>query len=315
MPGVSTPPPASAPAPELHEVVPGIWAYIQPDGSWYLNNSAFLVGGDGVVLVDTTSTERRSRALLDAVRGVTDRPIRTLVNTHHHGDHSHGNWLLPEATIIGHDRCRTEMIAAGHLGTMMFPDVEWGQIEIAPPFVTFSERLTVWVDDVEVQLVHFGVPAHTTNDVAAWIPSHGLLLAGDLVFNGGSPLVMQGSVAGSLQVLDALRSLDGLERIVPGHGPVCEPDVFDGLERYYRFLQDVAAEGVAAGWTPMEAAQRRRDDLAGQFPGWGETERLPANLHRAYSEERGEPLGAALDLLPAVGDMFAFNGAPPHCLA
>lgn len=299
--------------PRLEQVGP-VWAYIQPDGSWYLNNSAFLVGEQGVVLVDTTSTERRSRALLDAVRSVTDRPLRTLVNTHHHGDHSHGNWLLPEATIIGHDKCRTEMVAAGLLGTLLFPDVEWGRIEVTPPFVTFSDRLTVWVDDLEVQLLHFGTPAHTTNDVVAWVPSERLLLSGDLVFNGGSPLVMQGSVAGSLLALDALRALDA-ERIVPGHGDVCEPDVLDGLERYYRFLQAVAEEGVAAGWTPMEAADRHRDDLAGQFEGWGETERLPANLHRAYSEARGEPLGTPLDLGAAVADMLAFHGRPPHCLA
>ena len=92
----------------------------------------------------------------------------------------------------------------------------------------------------------------------------------------------------------------------------CPADVFDGLERYYRFLQAVASDGVAAGWTPLEAAQRA--DL-GEFASWGETERLAANLHRAYSEERGEPLGTPLDMMAAVGDMIAFNGGPPHCLA
>ena len=299
-----------APEPQLVEVGPGVWAYLQPDGSWYLNNSAFLVGRDGVVLVDTTSTESRSRALLGAVRSVTSAPIRTLVNTHHHGDHSHGNWLLPEATIIGQDRCRDEMVSAGLLGTLLFPDVDWGRIDVTPPFVTFSSSLTVWVDELEVRLLHFGVPAHTTNDVIAWIPSMRLLLAGDLVFNGGCPLAMQGSVAGWLGVLDSLRELDA-ERIVPGHGPVCEPDALDGLERYLRFLQNVAAEGVAAGWPPLEAAQRFRDDLLGQFPGWSEPERLAPNLHRAYAEAGGPPV----EMGAAIGDMIAFNGGPPHCLA
>ncbi|MDQ1443803.1 MAG: cyclase, partial [Acidimicrobiaceae bacterium] len=181
----SGPAPEGAPDPRLEEVSPGIWAHVQPDGSWYLNNSAFLVGGEGVVLVDSTSTERRGRALLDAVRSVSHRPVRTLVNTHHHGDHSHTNWLLPEATIVGHDRCRDEMVAAGLLGTALFPGVEWGRIEVTPPFVTFSDRLTIWVDDLEVQLLHFGVAAHTTNDVVAWVPSRRLLISGDLVFNGG----------------------------------------------------------------------------------------------------------------------------------
>ena len=307
---------AQAPEPRLEEVGPGIWAYIQPDGSWYLNNAAFLVGSRGVVLVDTTSTESRARALLDAVGSVAGGvPVRTLVNTHHHGDHSHGNWLLPEATIVGHDRCRDEMVAAGLLGTALFPDVDWGRIEVTPPFVTFSSELTVWVDDLEVKLLHFGVPAHTTNDVVAWIPSLRLLLAGDLVFNGGCPFVMQGSVAGSLAALGAVRELDA-ERIVPGHGPVCDPSVLDGLERYLRYVQDLASEGAAAGWTPLEAASRARDrgDL-GQFEGWGEVERLPPNLHRAYSELRGEPWGTALPLPELMQDLVAFNGGLPHCLA
>ena len=92
-----------APDPILREVSDGVFAYVQLDGSWGLNNTGFLVGADGVVVIDTCFTERRSRAFLDAVRGVTDRPLRTLINTHHHGDHTHGNYLLPEATIIAHD--------------------------------------------------------------------------------------------------------------------------------------------------------------------------------------------------------------------
>jgi cyclase len=182
---------------------------------------------------------------------------------------------------------------------------------VAPPFVTFEDRLTVWVDDLEVQLVHTG-PAHTTNDVYAWIPECRLLLSGDLVFNGGCPFMMMGSVSGSLAALDELRSL-GAERIVPGHGDVCGPEVLDDLEGYVRFVVDTARAGFDAGWSPLETAQRA--DL-GRFASWGETERLAPNLHRAYSELRGEPLGAPLDLLTMIGDMATYNGgALPHCLA
>src|ERR671935_2499775 len=97
--------------PYVQEVSDGIFAYIQPDGSWFLNNTGFLVGRGGVVSINTTSTERRTRAYLEAIARVTDRPVRTLVNTHHHGDHTHGNCLLPLATIIGHPLCRAEILA------------------------------------------------------------------------------------------------------------------------------------------------------------------------------------------------------------
>ncbi len=101
---------------EIQPVSEGIYAYLQPDGSWYLNNTGFLVSRDGVISVDATSTERRTRAYLHAIATVTPKPVCTLVNTHHHGDHTHGNYLLSGATIVGHERCREAI-----LGTPMPP--------------------------------------------------------------------------------------------------------------------------------------------------------------------------------------------------
>jgi glyoxylase-like metal-dependent hydrolase (beta-lactamase superfamily II) len=92
---------------EVSQISEGIYAYLQPDGSWWVNNTGFLVDSTGVISIDATSTERRTRAYLDAIAAVTSRPVRTLVNTHHHGDHTHGNYLFAGATIIGHERCRT----------------------------------------------------------------------------------------------------------------------------------------------------------------------------------------------------------------
>ena len=106
----------------------------------------------------------------------------------------------------------------------IFDPVDWGALEPAPPFVTFERRLNVYVDDLLVELHHFGTAAHTTNDVVAWIPERRVLFTGDLVFNGGTPFVLMGSVAGSLSVLDRLVEYDA-EVLVPGHGPPCGPRI------------------------------------------------------------------------------------------
>ena len=114
---------------EVREVSEGIYAYLQPDGSWYINNTGFLVNGTGVISIDAAATERRTRAYLDAINTVSKQPVRTLVNTHHHGDHTHGNYLMGGATIVGHERCREAI-----LNTPMPPppgiwaDVDWGQL-------------------------------------------------------------------------------------------------------------------------------------------------------------------------------------------
>jgi len=300
------------PPPSVEEVSDGIFAYIQLDGSWGLNNSGFLVGSDGVTVVDTCFTERRSRMFLNAIRRQTDLPLRTLVNTHHHGDHTHGNYVfLPAATIVGHELCRQEVIATGHGATGLFPGVEWGEVRIAPPFLTFEERLNLYVDDLKVELIFVG-PAHTTNDVVAWVPERKVLFAGDVVFNGGTPFVMMGSIAGSLEALERLRAL-GPQTIVPGHGPVCGPEVLDEVADYLRFVREAARRGFEEGLTPLATAQRTE---LGRFGELLDRERLVGNLHRAYSELRGEPRGTPLALGAVVPDMIAYNGGQmPRCLA
>src|SRR5438445_4040322 len=90
--------------PEVHEVSAGIYAYIQPDGTWWINNTGFLVGPQGVISIDTCSTERRTRAYQEAIATVTPAPVRAVVNTHHHGDHTCGNCMFPAPAIIAQAR-------------------------------------------------------------------------------------------------------------------------------------------------------------------------------------------------------------------
>jgi cyclase len=167
------------------------------------------------------------------------------------------------------------------------------------------------VDDLRVELSHVG-PAHTTNDVVAWIPDRGVLFTGDVIFQGGTPFVLQGSVAGSLEAIARLRAL-GAGTVVAGHGPVGGQDAFDTTEAYLRWVQQIAKDGVAAGLSPLELA--RQADL-GEFAGLLDPERLVGNLHRAYAEERGEPRGTPLDLIAVFGEMVVYNnGELPACLA
>ena len=94
--------------PQVHEVSAGIYAYVQPDGTWWINNTGFLTGPQGVISVDTCSTWRRTQAYLEAIAAVTPDPVRTVVNTHHHGDHTFGNCLFGGAAIVAHERAREE---------------------------------------------------------------------------------------------------------------------------------------------------------------------------------------------------------------
>lgn len=301
--------------PRVEEVAENVFAYIQPDGTWWINNAGFLVAPDGVVAFDTCATEARTRAFLGHVGQVTSAPLRVVVNTHHHGDHTHGNYLTYPATIVGHDRCRDNMIAHGisdYTGVFGDPTPVWGELELAPPMLTFGDRMTVHAGDIEAELRYIGNPAHTDNDVIGWLPEQKVLFAGDLVFNGGTPFVLMGSVTGALAAIETLRSLDA-DTIVPGHGPVCDPSVLDSIAAYYRFVLKIASDARDAGIEPLEAA--RETDL-GEFAELTDEERIVGNLHRAMFELGGAEPGAPMDLRAAIGDMLTYNGGKPlRCLA
>jgi cyclase len=296
--------------PEVSEVSDGIYAYVQPDGTWWINNTGFLVGPQGVISIDSCSTERRTRAYLAAIAAVTPAPVRTVVNTHHHGDHTFGNCLFPGAAIVGHELTRAEALAFGPPRELPIWDgPDWGDLTLDPPFVTFTDEIAVHAGDLRAQVRHVGTAAHTTNDSVVWIPGRSVLFCGDLIFNGGTPFLLMGSVAGAIEVLEQVVVPLGAQTIVPGHGPVFSgPEPVEATLDYLRFVLDLAARARAAGVPPLAAA---RDTDLGRFAAWPDAERLVGNLHRACAELDGTPRGAPIDVIAALTDMVAFNGGAP----
>ncbi len=295
----------------LHEVVEGVFAWVQPDGSWWVNNAGAIAGADGTIVIDTCATAERTNRFLTAVRAATgDAPIRLAANTHEHGDHTYGNGLLPaETTLIGHENMRSQLLADPVINgcpPLWDPVPNWGPVTRRVPNVVTRTDLTVYSGDRRVDLIHPGHAAHTTGDLVAWLPDERVLFAGDLVFSGLTPLVMAGSVDGALRSLDWIAAF-APDHLVPGHGPLVTAanlaDVLGQHERYYRFVLRIAADGRRDGLGPLAAAQRT--DL-GELAHWLDAERLLLNLHRAYADADGVPF----DIVAAFGDALTWNGGP-----
>ncbi|HVU93253.1 MAG TPA: MBL fold metallo-hydrolase [Jatrophihabitans sp.] len=291
----------------LVEVADHVYAYVQPDGSWYINNTGFVVGPRSVIAVDACSTEKRTRAFREAIASVTPDPVDMLINTHHHGDHTYGNSLMGTGTIVAHENCRTEVLAFGIPGdTGIWDPVEWGELTVAPPTVTFADRVRLWSGDQPLEVSYVGGPAHTSNDSLVWLPEQGVLFCGDLLFNGGTPFLLMGSVSGAIEVLTTVLAPIPATTIVPGHGAPCDRSLIPTVVGYLEFVLATAEAGRAAGLSPLEAA--RETDL-GEYAGWLDSERIVGNLHRAYADLAGD--GRGVDVMAALGDMVAYNGGRP----
>lgn len=295
----------------LHAVTDGVHAWVQPDGTWWINNAGAVTTPGGTLVVDTCATAARTRRFLGAVAEATgDVPIRFAVNTHEHGDHTYGNWLLPATTtLFGHPQMRANLavdFVIDGCPPIWEPVPDWGAEARRLPDVTITGDTTVHLGDTVVELRHPGHPAHTTGDLVVWLPTERVLFTGDLIFNGLTPLVMAGSVSGALRTLAWITEFDPAH-VVPGHGPVFGAAELAGVlgdhERYYRFVIDLAGRAVTDGLSPLDAVESA--DL-GDFASWDDAERIVLNLHRAIAEAGGPDF----DLLAAFGDAMTFNGGP-----
>ena len=295
----------------MQQLAEGIYAYVQPDGGWCVNNAGVVADAESTVVIDTAATQRRARLLKEEIDKISSRPPSILINTHFHGDHHFGNAeFSPPATVVAHESARAEIIEAGLGLRQLWPDVEWGDTPLTPPTLTFRDCLTIHAGQTRLELMHLG-PAHTTNDIFVWVPQKRVLFAGDVLWSGVTPFCLMGSIEGSLRVIERLRALEP-EIIVPGHGAVGGPELFDANESYLRFIQEVARDGYRSGLSTVEIASKTE---LGDFAGLLDPERLVGNLHRAYAELSGQPLGARIDVAAAFADMVAHHGRLPDCHA
>jgi cyclase len=299
----------------LHEVGDGVWAYLQPDGGWGWSNAGLVTGGGASLLVDTLFDLKLTREMLDSMARATPAAssIGTVVNTHANGDHCYGNSLVATAEIIASTRCAGEMKEmppsrladmvraapdlgeAGAFAARIFGPFTFDGIELTLPTRTFDGEMEMRVGERRVRLIEVG-PAHTEGDVIVHLPDDGVVFTGDILFHGGHPVVWAGPVANWLAACDRLIAL-GAETVVPGHGPLAGNGAVADLKGYLEYLTREARIRHEGGMSPLEAA---RDIDMSAYAGWGESERVVANIHALYKDFGA---GGTADIGSAMADM------------
>lgn len=303
------------------EVAPRLFAALGHQGD---SNAGFVQGGRGAVVIDAMQNEALGRELVAAVGAAGCGPIRTLVNTHYHGDHVFGNPAFPPGIeIMAHARCRSMMAEAleaagaspgealpeGPIMELTFgrnlydlvPEGDPGRdffrwryeggglagARIRLPTVTLEGDCTYHLGGRRMVLRHLG-PGHSEGELVAWFPEDGVLFVADLMFHGRFPWLGDSDVAAWIARLDDVAAL-GPRVVVPGHGaPVTVAEVV-AFRDLLRALQDTARAAARAGLDEAAAIRLAHLPAYAMLPRY--TEWMPIAIRKLYREAQTGRVG------------------------
>jgi cyclase len=230
-------------------------------------NIGVSVGEDGIVIVDDQYAPLAPK-IEAALKGITDKPVRFIINTHWHGDHTGGNVEFAKlAPIIAQENVRKRLATGGKVG-------RFGKVEPAPkaalPVVTFSERATVHLNGEDIRAIHFP-HGHTDGDSVIFFAQSNVVHMGDDFFNGIYPFIdldSGGSVKGMLaDVARVLNEIPDDVKVIPGHGPLGDKA---GLRAFAEMLQGTSGAVEQALQQGKSLDQMKQEKILARWDGtWG----------------------------------------------
>ena len=273
----------------LQEVAPNVFAYIHSGVGWDICNSGFIVGDDGVLVIDAMMVASQVRLYMEEIRKVTDKPIRYVVNTHHHVDHSFGNQFYLPAEIVSHRGCREALITRGADVGMLserYPHYrdDWAEARLTPASITYEDKMIVHLGGKVIELLHPG-PAHTYGDTLVYLPEDKVLFTGDVAFHYLTPLARDGHISNWIKVANGILNHLDATTLIPGHGPVSGKEVVSATLKYLRLVKRKSRSHFQRGASVEDTS---RAIPLGEYADWVEPERVMVNVQRLYQEFRGE---------------------------
>lgn len=210
-------------------------------------NAAVIIGNDGILVVDTLVSAKEAQRLIRDIRAISDKPIKYVINTHVHLDHSFGNAEFQKlgATIIAQSSERETAqklagVALQNAKLFGMTDKDLEGTSIACPTLSFNDRMEVDLGNQLVELIHPG-PSHSDGSILVFLPDKRILFTGDILFTGYHPFVAEGNIPGWLCALDYVLHMD-TTIIIPGHGPMSTKKDVEDMKRYLTLFDEKAKE-------------------------------------------------------------------------
>ena len=253
----------------LRKIGGGVWAAVVNDAGKAGGNAGFVIGDDGVVVIDTFQDPEPAAALLAEIRKITKLPIRFVVNTHYHLDHVNGNdvFAAAGAVILAHKNARawirTENVKM--IDPPLTPEKKARVQSIALPSIVYDRVVDLYLGSRRVNVRYY--PGHTGGDSVVSVPDAHVVFCGDLLWKDHIPNLIDASTPQWIQTLEAIQKDYGESTWVPGHGGIANAADIATFKRYLVDLHTQVRE--ANGVTGNALVQAILPRLKSQYGKWG----------------------------------------------
>jgi cyclase len=268
----------------------GVYAALGVDGGKAGSNAGFIVGSNGVLVVDTFTDVAPARELLAEIRKITNLPIRFVVNTHYHLDHTGGNAVFAEtgATILAQRNLRgwlrTENLK--FFGPTPTPEQKARVESLALPDMVYTDAVDIYLGSRLIQVRY--MLGHTGGDSVIIVPDANVVFGGDLIWQKHLPNLIDATTSDWIKTLEKLLADHPSAAFVSGHGDVATPQDVRDFHDYMVDLREAVAKAQAAGKSGQDLVDTVSAQLKDKYGQLAFPRFLPRNIAQTAAELKGE---------------------------
>ncbi|HYM19073.1 MAG TPA: MBL fold metallo-hydrolase [Micropepsaceae bacterium] len=276
--------------PRVQKLADGVYVHT---GKGFDSNSGIILTTEGVVVVDTGQNPIESRDIMATVKKLTSMPVRLVIDTEPHGDHTTGHFVFPDAVVIAAAGCGESMRAAERAApdriqraAATSPEMKAALegYKFIAPHIEYRDKMAINFGGKEIQLTYMkGV--HSECDTAVWLPKERVVFsASAFVVNQINILRPFVTIPDILAAGKMLRALNP-EHVVPGHGTPGTTKIFDDGEKYYALLEQRVGALMRQGKSLDDI---KKEVKMPEYASFGNQERMPTNVDAAYKALGGK---------------------------
>jgi cyclase len=270
--------------PRVKKLADGVYVHT---GKGFDSNSGIIITDEGVIVVDTGQNAIESRSVMETVKKLTSQPVKFVIDTEPHNDHTTGHFVFPQAIVVAAAGAGDSMRTANNAAPNRIETARASSAEMrtalegykfVTPHVEYRDKMTITLGGRTVELIYMkGV--HSEADTAVWLPRE------RVVFSASAYVVNQVNILRPVVTIPDIQAAGKMiralnpEHVVPGHGTPGTTQIFDDGDKYYALLMQRVDAAMKQGKSLDDI---KREVKMPEYASWGSQDRMPTNIEAAY---------------------------------